>query len=358
MSNVPSHPAPSVDAGVKAAARILCSADAVLVTCGAGLGVDSGLPDFRGTKGFWAAYPQAEALGLNFAELANPRWFERDPCLAWGFFGHRYNAYATAIPHAGYEMLRDFIAGQKGGNGFVYTTNVDGGACSCGATQQEFEAAHLTTPAVRAAWRKAGFPADRIHEAHGSIHHLQCSAPEKCCAGRWVSKVRRFAPAEGLFPVDPVSLRVAEAALPRCPHGCGALARPNVYMFDDETWVSHRADEQECRYDRWLLGVAAAGQRLAVIDIGSGTVLPTAREMAEAVALHGGGATITTRAADGGPGLKIAGFIRINPMDPQIPSAGEGSICPETVEIAAGALAALSGIQREVDALASEAARH
>lgn len=39
------------------AARILRDCDAVLITAGAGLGVDSGLPDFRGTEGFWRAYP-------------------------------------------------------------------------------------------------------------------------------------------------------------------------------------------------------------------------------------------------------------------------------------------------------------
>ena len=35
-------------------------ADVVLVATGAGMGVDSGLPDFRGRDGFWRAYP---ALG-------------------------------------------------------------------------------------------------------------------------------------------------------------------------------------------------------------------------------------------------------------------------------------------------------
>ena len=95
-----------------------------------------------------------------------------------------------------------------------------------------------------AAWRKAGLPLDRLHEAHGSIHHLQCTSPGACSAGRWEPKVRRWEPSGGRVPVDEASLRVAESELPRCPHGCGALARPNVYMFDDDRWVSHRADEQ------------------------------------------------------------------------------------------------------------------
>ena len=42
---------------VASAVEALARADALLVTAGAGIGVDSGLPDFRGTDGFWRAYP-------------------------------------------------------------------------------------------------------------------------------------------------------------------------------------------------------------------------------------------------------------------------------------------------------------
>ena len=54
---------------------------------GAGMGVDSGLPDFRGQHGFWRAYPAIAGLGLSFEEMANPAWFKRDPHLAWAFYG-------------------------------------------------------------------------------------------------------------------------------------------------------------------------------------------------------------------------------------------------------------------------------
>ncbi|MCA3848209.1 MAG: NAD-dependent protein deacetylase, partial [Burkholderia sp.] len=42
---------------VASAVDALARADALLVTAGAGIGVDSGLPDFRGSDGFWRAYP-------------------------------------------------------------------------------------------------------------------------------------------------------------------------------------------------------------------------------------------------------------------------------------------------------------
>ena len=40
---------------IERAAQIIKSAEALLVAAGAGMGVDSGLPDFRGNEGFWKA---------------------------------------------------------------------------------------------------------------------------------------------------------------------------------------------------------------------------------------------------------------------------------------------------------------
>jgi hypothetical protein len=87
------------------AADAIRRADALLITAGAGMGVDSGLPDFRGNEGFWRAYPAFAKLGLRFDELANPRWFASDPSLAWGFYGHRLNLYRTTTPHDGFAIL-------------------------------------------------------------------------------------------------------------------------------------------------------------------------------------------------------------------------------------------------------------
>ena len=53
------------------AAAAIRNADALVITAGAGMGVDSGLPDFRGDKGFWNAYPMYERLGFTtkYAEM-------------------------------------------------------------------------------------------------------------------------------------------------------------------------------------------------------------------------------------------------------------------------------------------------
>lgn len=57
------------------AANLIGQADALLITAGAGMGVDSGLPDFRGPNGFWGVYPALGRAKIQFEEVANPQAF-------------------------------------------------------------------------------------------------------------------------------------------------------------------------------------------------------------------------------------------------------------------------------------------
>lgn len=265
------------------AAEAVKSADALLVCAGAGMGVDSGLPDFRGPEGFWRAYPAARRLGLRFEELADPRWFHQDPPLAWGFYGHRLNLYRATVPHAGFSILRRW-AGAAPRGGFVFTSNVDG------------------------QFQRAGFSEDRVAECHGSILHLQCLAG--CDVPAW--------PVEDVaVTVDVEALRAAPP-LPACPR-CGGLARPNILMFGDFGWDLTRAGEQEQRFAGWLADLEAEGARTVVICLGSGTAIPTVRMTAERAARRLRGT-----------------LVRINPREPRVP---EGHL-----SIEAGALAGLTAI--------------
>lgn len=222
---------------LSSAAEAIRNADALLIGAGAGMGVDSGLPDFRGPQGFWRAYPVFH--GRRFEEISNPAWFRDDPELAWGFFGHRLNLYREVQPHAGFAILRRWCERCPQGY-FVFTSNVDG---------------HF---------QRAGFAADCIVECHGSIHHLQCTGP--CSDAIW--------PAESLnVAVDMETLR-ARRPLPGCPR-CGGLARPNILMFDDGCWVGGRSQEQASRYQDWLLRIDE--KRLVIVEFGAGTAVPTVR---------------------------------------------------------------------------------
>ena len=67
---------------LRRAAELIASADALVIAAGAGMGVDSGLPDFRGTSGFWKAYPALARAQIDFTHIASPGAFVRDPALA------------------------------------------------------------------------------------------------------------------------------------------------------------------------------------------------------------------------------------------------------------------------------------
>ncbi len=223
------------------AAALLQEADGLLIAAGAGMGVDSGLPDFRGTEGFWRAYPPLRQLGLAFHEMACPDSFAADPRLAWGFYGHRLALYRATRPHAGFAILRRLGARMARGS-FVFTSNVDG------------------------QFQRAGFDPQTIVECHGSIHHLQCTRP--CTDAVW--------PADGFEPeVDMAACRLT-SALPLCPR-CGALARPNILMFNDGGWLPERSEAQYAALAGWRARV----RRLAVIELGAGTNIPSVRRMAE-----------------------------------------------------------------------------
>jgi NAD-dependent SIR2 family protein deacetylase len=249
------------------AAQILKNAEALLISAGAGIGVDSGLPDFRGNEGFWKAYPPIAKLGKSFVEMANPQWFHRNPKIAWAFYGHRLNLYRKTVPHSGFTQLLN-IARQKHGGYFVFTSNVDG---------------HF---------QNAGYDDSRIEECHGSIHHFQCAQP--CSDDIWDAHDINVAIDEKVFE--------ALEPLPRC-RNCGGTARPNILMFGDWSWNAQRTDLQRGRLLRWFQESSANKLSVAVIEIGAGTAVSTVRSLSEQAARN-----------------LNATLIRINPRDYEVPN--------------------------------------
>ncbi|MCM2358818.1 MAG: NAD-dependent deacetylase [Geobacteraceae bacterium] len=243
------------------AAEAIRHARALVITAGAGMGVDSGLPDFRGDRGFWNAYPLYERLGLSFVAAADPAHFERDPSFGWGFYGHRTNLYRETVPHPGFSLLQDWI-GLFRLDWFVVTSNVDG------------------------QFQKAGFAEENILEVHGSIHHLQCIHP--CSQAIW--------PNSETIRVDFATMRARQ--IPRCIH-CGAAARPNILMFGDWSWISDRTARQELQFDQFVTD--HRGASMVVIELGAGTAIPTIRHTSEQLGRRCG-----------------ATVIRINPREAQI----------------------------------------
>ena len=116
---------PNLNNAVERAAGLIDQADSLIVAAGAGMGVASGLPDFRGNEGFWRAYPALAKAQLDFTEVADPRTFLKDVRLGWGFYGHRLNLYRNTVPHAGFDILLKW-AEQVPHGARVFTSNVDG----------------------------------------------------------------------------------------------------------------------------------------------------------------------------------------------------------------------------------------
>ena len=247
-----------MDENIARAARLIERADGLLITAGAGMGVDSGLPDFRGQEGFWSAYPALGKARVRFENIASPLSFEKDPKLAWGFYGHRLKLYRETRPHDGFRVLLD-LSSQMPEGAFVFTSNVDG---------------HF---------QKAGFQNSRICEAHGSIHYLQCMSG--CAGDIWTA--RDFEPV-----IDEERSHLLNKP-PCCPH-CGGLARPNILMFGDWGWLDSRERVQRHALCDWLARVESP----VVMEVGAGTAIPTVRMFGYAL---------------------NAPLIRVNPREAQTP---------------------------------------
>jgi len=246
---------------------IVNQADAVVILSGAGMGVDSGLPDFRGTKGLWKEYPELMKRGLNFEEMANPKWFREDAKLAWAFYGHRLHKYLDTKPHAGFDMLLE-LCKQKSDNYFIITSNVDN---------------HF---------QKSGFDPLKIHEVHGSLVYYQCI----------------FGCKRDIWSADYDSVQVDErnfvaTSIPQCSH-CGRVARPNVMMFDDYGWLCEREREQRKRFEHWQAQIWDAKKKVLIIEIGAGKVIATIRRISERLYLQD---------------FEASNFVRINPRDCDVP---------------------------------------
>jgi NAD-dependent SIR2 family protein deacetylase len=160
----------------------------------------------------------------------NPARLVAEPLALWASLAARMRDYSHTVPHEGFGILRKWIA-RLGLDAFVLSSNVDG------------------------QFLKAGFAPDRLRDLHGSLFWWQCSVP--CGGDIWPNEQEAEAILEGL----------ALGVLPRCKH-CGAVARPNVYMFRDNTYLEARSRAQDALYQSFLL--RNTGLKIVAIEIGSG----------------------------------------------------------------------------------------
>eukprot|EP00111_Clytia_hemisphaerica_P016834 TCONS_00049926-protein len=263
---------------IQRAAEVIQKAHALLITSGAGMGVDSGLPDFRGDEGLWKAYPPLKKRGLSLPSMSTPHWFKTDPKFAWGFFGHRIMLYQNTVPHNGFRILQKWCKNRKKGH-FVMTSNVD----------NQFQI--------------SGFDENEIVECHGSLSYFQNL---EGTGSIWPC------PKDFSLEIDTETFN-AVSPLPTGPPdadpGQQTLSRPNVLMFNDHFWVDERTEQQFKQFSEWQYRIMPS-ESLVVIEIGAGLAVPTIRYQSERSSSMN----------------QNSYLVRINPRDTEIPRSKDISI--------------------------------
>ena len=205
---------------------IINNADGIVILAGAGMGVDAGIPDFRGKTGIWTSDKET------FMKFADGNAFHERPLEAWNFYITRLLKYSNTPPHRGYYDLLNLVQ-RLGKDSFVVTSNVDG---------------HF---------KKAGYDANKIYEIHGNLEYTQCS--DFCC---------RQTPPMPQFDQEITDLSQA----PACTE-CGKPMRPLVMMFNDHWFYPKFTGLQSTEYMTWSLDKT----NLVGIEIGAGLAVPSIR---------------------------------------------------------------------------------
>lgn len=164
---------PRTDGDILAAAELLRERGGAIALTGAGISVDSGIPDFRSAGGLWSRYDPAE--------YAHIEAFRRDPDKVWRMLREMESLVTGAAPNPGHLALAELE--RRGVLRGVITQNIDGLHQRAGSRE--------------------------VVEFHGGADRLVCH-----CG---------------------VRLPAAEAppgGAPRCP-GCGAVLKPDIVFFGE-----------------------------------------------------------------------------------------------------------------------------
>jgi len=163
----------SLGARLHEAGRLVAASFRVYAFTGAGVSVESGIPDFRSASGLWSRYDPLEYGTLGA--------FRRDPVKVWKMLSELV-AIADAMPNSGHEAMA--LMEQQGWLKGIITQNIDG------------------------LHQKSG--SHNVVEFHGTLSRLICLN----CGSK--------------YPVE----QFLKDLPPVCPE-CGELMKPDVVFFDE-----------------------------------------------------------------------------------------------------------------------------
>ncbi len=167
------HEKMNMNEALRSAARLVASSSSAYAFTGAGVSVESGIPDFRSASGLWSRYDLMEYGTLGA--------FRRDPKKVWKMLMELVEI-VHAMPNAGHRAMSRME--ERGWLRGIITQNIDG------------------------LHQKAG--SLNVVEFHGTVFRLVCLA----CG-------RKFPLADFMNALPPV-----------CP-SCGEILKPDVVFFDE-----------------------------------------------------------------------------------------------------------------------------
>lgn len=176
----------------------------LVVLTGAGMGLASGIPTFRGTD------PDA-VWETDVMEMGTNAYFRRNPVGSWRWYRSRFSKLGGARPNAGHTALAELERWQvsRGREFLLVTQNIDTLHGQAGS--------------------------ERLVEVHGRADRVRCS--QRRCANAAPSGSLAATEFDwAAFDADP-----SEDTLPLCP-ACGSFVRAHVLWFDE--YYTEHADYQ------------------------------------------------------------------------------------------------------------------
>lgn len=175
---------------------LLKRCDRMMVSTGAGISEESGVPTFRGADGLWNNFKPED--------LATPQAFARDPKKVWEWYDWRRQKLSQVQPNPGHKALVDLESWVP--HFSLFTQNVDG------------------------LHQKAG--SKNVYELHGNIWRVRCTKENK-------------------------TFTLADAPLKTLPPlcDCGAMLRPDVVWFGENlpAVITYAARERARNCDVFIL---------------------------------------------------------------------------------------------------------
>jgi NAD-dependent SIR2 family protein deacetylase len=223
------------------------TADYLILTSGAGMSADSGLPVYRSN-------PQEYK---NYKKIMSLHSFKHEPVEFWNFNINFIRNILNHKPHEGYHILRELV---KNKEYFVVTSNVDG------------------------YYERAGFDKNKIYEIHGNKLRLQSE-----------SMIYDF---NSIIPQNFIdTIKFNRFNLPKCAV-TNEILRPNILLFNDNEFNKTIVSEQEERFEKFMNNIDK-NKKIVILEIGAGTEIPTIRVIGDYIKNNFGAKLIRVNFEDG-----------------------------------------------------------